>query len=44
MRWLADAMGVSFQALFNRLKELDLFEIRPLEEYASTYYRGGEVD
>ena len=30
---MADAMGVSYTAFFNRLKELKLFEIRPLEEY-----------
>jgi hypothetical protein len=40
---MADAMGVSYTACFNRLKELDLFEIRPIEEYLqSEFYCGGE--
>ena len=30
---MADAMGVSFTAFFNRLRELDLFEYHPMEEY-----------
>ena len=33
---MADAMGVSYTAFFNRLKELDLFEIHPMEEYLRT--------
>ena len=30
---MADDMGVSYTACFNRLKELRLFEFRPVEEY-----------
>ena len=30
---MADTMGVSYTAFFIRLKELDLFETRPVEEY-----------
>ena len=40
---MADAMGVSYTAFFNRLKEQDLFEMRPIEEYLqSEFYCGGE--
>ena len=40
---MADTLGVSYTAFFNRLKELDLFEIRPIEEYLqSEFYCGGE--
>ena len=30
---MADAMGVSYSAFYTRLRELDLFEVRPVEEY-----------
>lgn len=30
---MADAMGVSYTAFFNRLRELRMFEHRPIEEY-----------
>lgn len=30
---IANAMGVSYTACFNRIKELDLFEMHPIEEY-----------
>lgn len=30
---MADTMGVSFSAFFNRLRELDFFDVRPIEEY-----------
>ena len=30
---MADTLGVSYTAFFNRLKELDLFDCRPIEEY-----------
>ena len=33
---MANTMGVSYTAFFNRLKELDLFEVRPVEEYLRT--------
>ena len=33
---MADTMGVSYTAFFNRLKELDMFEVRPVEEYLRT--------
>ena len=43
MRTMSEEMGVSFLALLNRLKELDLFEFRDAEEYAAEYLGiGGE--
>ena len=41
---MADTLGVSYTAFFNRLKELDLFDCRPIEEYlhAGLHY-GGET-
>ena len=30
---IADVMGVSYTAFFNRIKELNLFEMRPIETY-----------
>lgn len=39
---MADAMGVNYAPLFNRLKELDLFELHPIDEYLrSAFYCGG---
>ena len=41
---MADTMGVSYTAFFNRLSELDLFECRPVEEYLHRSLRyGGEA-
>ena len=41
---MADTMGVSYTAFFNRLSELDLFERRPVEEYLHKSLRyGGDV-
>lgn len=40
---MADAMGVNYSALFNRLKELDLFDLHPIEEYLSKFKCGGVV-
>lgn len=41
---MADTMGVSFQAFYNRLRELDLFEYKPVEEYVHQSLRyGGEA-
>ena len=41
---MADAMGVSYTAFYNRLSELDLFERRPIEEYLHTGLRyGGDL-
>ena len=41
---MADMMGVSYTAFFNRLSELDLFERRPVEEYLHSGLRyGGEA-
>ncbi len=41
---MADAMGVSYTALGTRLRELDLYERRPVEEYVRSELRyGGEV-
>lgn len=42
IRKMADMMGVSFQAFFNRLKELKLLKARPIGEYIlKEYYCGG---
>ena len=41
---MADTMGVSYTAFFNRLSELDLFDHRPVEEYLHSGLRyGGEA-
>ena len=41
---MADTMGVSYTAFFNRLSELDLFDRRPVEEYLHSGLRyGGEA-
>lgn len=40
---MADAMGVNYSPLITRLKELDLFDKRPIEEYLSTFRSGGEL-
>ncbi len=41
---MADTMGVSFTAFSTRLRELDLFERRPVEEYLHKELRyGGEI-
>ena len=41
---MADAMGVNYTPFVNRLKELNLFDFRPIEEYLhSEFRRGGEV-
>lgn len=40
---MADAMGVNYSPFVNRLKELNLFDFRPIEEYLhSEFRRGGE--
>ena len=31
---MADDLGVSFSALINRFRELDMLDIRPIGEYA----------
>jgi Zn-dependent peptidase ImmA (M78 family) len=42
---MADTMGVSYTAFYMRLKELDLFERRPVEEYLhKSLCYGGEGD
>ena len=42
---MADAMGVSYTAFFNRLRELQLFELHPIEEYVHSELRyGGHTD
>lgn len=42
---MADAMGVSYTAFFNRLRELHLFELHPIEEYVHSELRyGGHAD
>ena len=40
---IADAMGVNYSLLITRLKELDLFDRRPIEEYLSTFRSGDEL-
>ena len=41
---MADTLGVSYTAFYNRLNELDLFERRPIEEYLHTgLHYGGEA-
>lgn len=41
---MADTLGVSYTAFFNRLSELDLFDCRPVEEYLHTGLKyGGEL-
>ncbi len=41
---MADTLGVSYRAFFNRLSELDLFDRRPVEEYLHSGLRyGGEI-
>ena len=41
---MADAMGVNYSPLVNRLKELSLFDFHPIEEYLhSEFRRGGEA-
>ena len=41
---MADTLGVSYTAFFNRLSELDLFDRRPVEEYLHSGLRyGGEA-
>ena len=40
---IADAMGVNYSPMFNRLKELDLIEVKPIDEYLSRFRtEGGE--
>ena len=40
---IADAMGVNYSPMFNRLKELDLIDVKPIEEYLSRFrMEGGE--
>ena len=34
---MADSMGVSFSACYRRLKELDLFDVKPFSEYAINF-------
>ena len=38
---MADAMGVNYSPLFTRLKELNLIDIHPIDEYLSSFKRGG---
>ena len=41
---MADAMGANYTPLFTRLKELDLFEFHPIDEYLqSKFYCGGDA-
>ena len=40
---MADAMGVNYSPMFNRLKELDLIDMKPIEQYLSRFRtEGGE--
>lgn len=38
---MADAMGVNYSPLFTRLKELNLIDLHPIDEYLSSFNRGG---
>ena len=38
---MADAMGVNYSPLFTRLKELNLIDLRPIDEYLTSFNRGG---
>ena len=40
---MAGCLGVSFTALFIRLKELGLLDYRPVSEYVDTTLRGGAL-
>ena len=40
---MADAMGVNYLPLMTRLKELNLFDIHPIEEYLSAFQPGGDM-
>ena len=40
---MADAMGVNYSPMFNRLRELDMIEMRPISEYLPRFrMEGGE--
>ena len=42
---MADTLGVSYRAFYNRLQELDLFDIRPVEEYLHSGLKyGGDMN
>ena len=38
---MADAMGVNYSPLFTRLKELNLIDLHHIDEYLSSFNRGG---
>lgn len=38
---MADAMGVNYSPLFTRLKELNLIDLHPIDEYLTSFNRGG---
>ena len=38
---LADATGVNYSPLFTRLKELNLIDLHPIDEYLTSFNRGG---
>ena len=40
---MADAMGVNYTPFVTRLKELDLFELHPIEEYLAAFKHGGDA-
>ena len=44
MRKIADAMGVSYENLYNRLLTLRWFQYRPLEEYIEECYLSGDEE
>ena len=40
---IADIMGVNYFPILRRLKELELFEMRPIENYLRTFKNGGDT-
>lgn len=38
---MADAVGVNYSPLFTRLKELNLIDLHPIDEYLSSFNQGG---
>jgi hypothetical protein len=40
---MADAMGVNYSPLMTRLKELNLFDLHPIEEYLAAFQHGGDA-
>jgi hypothetical protein len=39
---MADVIGVNYSPFVNRLRELDMFELHPIEEYLHSAFRSGD--